>query len=75
MARQFDDLCGTLGLEEAARRLGFGRTLAYDLAHKVDENGDLWLVPGHVRILKIGGKFRVPAAQVEAVLAPVERAS
>lgn len=56
----------------AADLLGVSRAHAYRQAHKPDDNGDLWLVPGKVRILRIGACLRVPTAQLDAVLGDIE---
>lgn len=63
----FDDRCGTISLVAAAQRLGVGRSLAYDQAHRVDENGRRWLCDG-VPVLVIGSRFRVPTRPLERAL-------
>ena len=57
---------GTVSIEEAAHRLGVGRTLGYELAR----TGSF-----PCRVLRIGKLFRVPIADLERVLGerdPVE---
>lgn len=59
----------------AADLLGVSRAHAYRQAHKPDANGDLWLIPGKVRIIRIGATLRVPVAQLDSVLSVIEVAS
>jgi hypothetical protein len=57
-----DELLGlpaTVDLETAARALGFGRTLAYELAAR----GDF-----PCRVLRIGRKYVVPTAELRRTL-------
>ncbi len=61
----------TVSLQAAADRVGIGRTLAYQLAHRPDEDGRLWLLEG-VRIMQISGRFRVIGRELDEVLGPVE---
>lgn len=71
----FDEQSDTLPLRAAAKMVGYSTTQAYERAHEVDANGDAWLVEGHVRIIRIGGRYRVSKRQLAKLLDPIEAAS
>jgi excisionase family DNA binding protein len=56
----------TLSVEEAARRLGIGRSLAYELARR-DELG--------VPVVRLGRRFIVPRRPLDRLLGVEERAA
>lgn len=68
----FDETSQSVALTTAAARVGIGRTLAYELAHKLDDNGDAWLMPG-VRIIRISSRFRVLKRELDDVLGPLQQ--
>lgn len=62
MAKVAKSVPETVTIEEAARRLGIGRTLAYELARK-DELG--------VPVIRLGRRYVVPRVALdELLLAP-----
>lgn len=64
----------TVSLTAAAARVGIGRSLAYELAHRVDSDGAAWLMPG-VRIYRISSRYRVLNRELDEVLGPLQAVS
>lgn len=63
----------TLTVEQAAKVLGIGRRLAYELANRFEETGGAEGLP----VIRLGRCLRVPKARLEAMLAaePTPRAA
>ncbi|MGE0729139.1 MAG: helix-turn-helix domain-containing protein [Acidimicrobiia bacterium] len=49
-----------VSVEEAARRLGIGRTLAYTLCHRFEAG-----LPGGLRCVRLGRRLLVPVRAIE----------
>ncbi|MGD0165957.1 MAG: helix-turn-helix domain-containing protein [Gaiellaceae bacterium] len=62
MITKHNTRCETISVDEAAKRLGIGRVLAYRLA-----------AAGEIPALRLGKRLVVPVVQLEALIAGGER--
>lgn len=63
----------TVSAREAADLLGVSVGLVYKRGHQPDANGECWLIPGKVRILRSASRLLIPRCDLEALNEPAEQ--